>query len=82
MARFARTENGPLLLPHGFRLAFRQEFRSPKTPVLERLGNEPTLWSSMVRDFGRAFMNVAGTAKSVSEARSRKTHRKFYRARV
>ena len=27
-------------------------------------------------------MNVAGTAKSVSEARSRKTHRKFYRARV
>jgi hypothetical protein len=32
-----------------------------------------------VKDFGRAFMNVAGTAKSVSEARSRKTHRKFYR---
>ena len=51
-------------------------------PVLERLGIEPTLWSAMVRDFGRAFMNVAGTANSVSEARSRKTHRKFYRARV
>ena len=51
-------------------------------PVLERLGIEPTLWSAMVKDFGRAFMNVAGTAKSVSEARSRKTHRKFYRARV
>jgi len=51
-------------------------------PVLERLGIEPTLWLSIVRDFGRAFMNVAGTAKSVSEARSRKTHRKFYRARV
>jgi len=51
-------------------------------PVLERLGIEPTLWSAMVRDFGRAFMNVAGTAKSVSEARSRKTHRKFYQARV
>ena len=39
-------------------------------------------WSSIVRDFGRACMNVAGTAKSVSEAGSRKTHRKFYRARV
>jgi len=51
-------------------------------PVLERLGIEPTLWSAMVKDFGRTFMNVAGTAKSVSEARSRKTHRKFYRARV
>ena len=51
-------------------------------PVLERLGIEPTLWLAMVRDFGRAFMNVAGTVKSVSEARSRKTHRKFYRARV
>ena len=35
-----------------------------------------------LRDFGRAFMNVAGTAKSVSEARSRRIHRKFYRARV
>ena len=51
-------------------------------PVLERLGIEPTLWSAMVKDFGRAFKNVAGTAKSVSEARSLKTHRKFYRARV
>jgi len=51
-------------------------------PVLERLGIEPTLWSAMVTDFGRAFKNVAGTAKSVSEARSLKTHRKFYRARV
>ena len=51
-------------------------------PVLERLGIEPTLWSAMVKDFGRAFMNVAGTAKSVSEARSLKTHRKFYLARV
>ncbi len=29
-----------------------------------------------------AFKNVVGTAKSVSEARSLKTHRKFYRARV
>jgi len=81
MARLARAEifdpaeivavdvhrkNGPLLLPHGFRSAFRQEFRSSKTPVLERLGIEPTLWTSIVRDFGRAFMNVAGTAKSVS----------------
>ena len=34
-------------------------------PVLERLGIEPTLWSAMVKEFGRAFMNVAGTAKSV-----------------
>jgi len=51
-------------------------------PVLERLGIEPTLWSTMVKDFGRAFKNVAGTAKSVSEAHSRKTHRKFYRERV
>jgi len=59
------------LLPYGFRSAFRQEFRSPKTPVLERLGIEPTLWSAVVRDFGRALMNVAGTAKSVSQARKR-----------
>ena len=51
-------------------------------PVLERLGIEPTLWSAMVKDFGRAFKNVAGTAKSISEARSLKTHRKFYLARV
>ena len=51
-------------------------------PVLERLGIEPQLWSAMVKDFGKAFMNVAGTAKSVAEARSLKTHRKFYRARV
>jgi hypothetical protein len=51
-------------------------------PVLERLGIEPTLWSAMVKDFGRAFMDVAGTAKSVSESRSLKTHRRFYRARV
>ena len=51
-------------------------------PVLERLGIEPTLWAATVKDFGRAFKNVAGTAMSVSEARSRKTHRKFYRARV
>ena len=57
---------------------------TPRTvpPVLERLGIEPTLWSAMVKDFGRTFMNVAGTAKSVSEARSLKTHRKFYLARV
>ena len=57
---------------------------TPRTvpPVLERLGIEPTLWSAMVKDFGRAFKNVAGTAKSISEARSLKTHRKFYLARV
>ena len=57
---------------------------TPRTvpPVLEGLGIEPTLWSTMVKDFGRTFMNVAGTAKSVSEARSLKTHRKFYLARV
>jgi len=77
-----RPMEASLLQPHGFRSAFRQEFRSPKTPVLERLGIEPTLWSALVGDFGRAFMNVAGTAKSVTAARSRKTHRKFYRARV
>ena len=35
-----------------------------------------------MKHFGRAFKNLAGTAKSVSEARSLKTHRKFYRARV
>ena len=51
-------------------------------PIFELLGIEPTLWSAMVKDFGRAFKNVAGTAKSVSEARNLKTHRRFYRARV
>ena len=50
--------------------------------IFERLGIEPSTWEMMVKDFGRAFKNVAGTAKSVSEARSLKTHRKFYRARV
>ena len=61
-----------------------KRFATPHSapPVLERLGIEPMLWSAMVKDFGRAFINVAGTAKSVSEARSRKTHRKFYRSRV
>ena len=77
-----RPMEASLLQPHGFRSAFRQEFRSPKPSVLERLGTEPTLWSAMVWDFGRAFKNAAGTEKSVSEARSRKTHRKFYRAQV
>ena len=48
----------------------------------ERKAIEPTLWSSMVKDFGRAFKNLARTAKSVSEVRSLKTHCKFYRARV
>ena len=33
-------------------------------PVLERLGIEPTLWSAVVKNFGRAFKNVAGSAKS------------------
>ena len=70
-----RPMEASLLQPHGFLSAFPQEFRSPRTPVLERLGIEPTLWSAMVRDLRSAFMNVAGTAKSVSEARSRKAHR-------
>ena len=51
-------------------------------PIFERLGIDATLWSAMVKDFGRSFKNVAGTAKSVSEARSLKTHRRFYRTRV
>jgi hypothetical protein len=50
--------------------------------IFERLGIEPLTWEMMVKDFGRAFKNVAATAKSVSEVRSLKTHRKFYRARV
>ena len=50
--------------------------------IFERLGIDTGAWSEMVQDFGRAFKNVAGKATSIEQARSLKTRRKFYRARV
>jgi REP element-mobilizing transposase RayT len=50
--------------------------------IFERLGIDAAEWSGMVKDFGRSFKNVAGKPTSIAQARSRKTHRKFYRSRV
>ena len=47
-------------------------------PVLQRLGIDSDAFSSTVKQFGRLFCNVAGKSKSVSEARSLKTRRRFY----
>ncbi len=47
-------------------------------PVLERLGIDPGIGSKLVQDFGRLFSHVAGKPKSVSDARSLKTRRRFY----
>ncbi len=46
--------------------------------IFERLGIDSTAWSQMVKTFGRSFKNEAGTPTSIAEARSLKTHRKFY----
>ncbi len=50
--------------------------------IFERLGIDADAWSQMVKDFGRMFKNVAGKSTSIEQARSLKTRRKFYCARV
>ena len=50
--------------------------------IFERLGIDPGAWAETVKDFGRLFKNVAGKSTSIEHARSLKTGRKFYRARV
>ena len=50
--------------------------------IFERLGSDGVACSNVVKDFGRVFKNVAGKSTSIERARSLKTGRKFYRARV
>ena len=51
-------------------------------PVFERLGIDAQAWSRMVKDFGRTFKNVAGKPRSIEQARSLKSRRRFYVSRV
>ena len=48
----------------------------------ERLGIDSGAWSETVKDFGRLFKNVAGKSTNIEQARSLKSRRKFYQARV
>ena len=50
--------------------------------IFERLGIDSGTWSETVKNFGRLFKNVAGNSRSIERARSLKTRRKFYKARV
>jgi hypothetical protein len=50
-------------------------------PVLERLGIDAAIFGVQVREFGKLCCNVAGKPKSVSDARSLKTRRRFYQRR-
>ena len=50
--------------------------------IFERLGIDSGAWAETMKDFGRLFKNVAGKSTSIEQARSLKTRRKFYRARV
>lgn len=51
-------------------------------PIFERLGIDAEEWAGTVKNFGRMFKNVAGKPTSIEQARSLKSHRKFYRSRV
>ena len=50
--------------------------------IFERLGIDSGAGADTVKDFGRMFKNVAGKSTSIEQARSLKTRRKFYQARV
>ena len=50
--------------------------------IFERLGIDAGAWSETVKEFGRVFKDVAGKSTSIEQARSLKTRRKFYQARV
>ena len=47
-------------------------------PVLVRRGIDAAIFGVQVREFGKLFCNVAVKPKSVSEARSLKSGRRFY----
>jgi hypothetical protein len=60
-------------------IAGKRGFTPPKTPpVLQRLGIDSDAFSSTVQQFGKLFCHVAGKPKSVSDARSLHTRRRFY----
>ena len=46
-------------------------------PIFERLNLELGYWKLLVKDFGRVFSQVAGTAKDVYEMRSLISKRRF-----
>ena len=50
--------------------------------IFERLGIDSATWSTMAKEFGRSFKNVAGKPTSIAQARSLKTRRKFYCSRA
>ena len=50
-------------------------------PGLERLGIDAAIFGAQLREFGKLFCHVAGIPKSVSDARSLKSRRRFYQRR-
>ena len=55
----------------------------PEVPsIFARLKIDPAAFAEQVKDFGRMFSHVAGKPRTVSEARSKKTHRRFYLRRI
>ncbi|QDV40368.1 hypothetical protein Enr13x_01740 [Stieleria neptunia] len=47
-------------------------------PILERLGLSPTLWLSLVADFGSLFSTIAGRPERLDAQRTKQTGRRFY----
>ncbi|QDV43037.1 hypothetical protein Enr13x_28890 [Stieleria neptunia] len=47
-------------------------------PILERLGLSPTLWLSLVADFGSLFSTIAGRPEHLDTERTKQTGRRFY----
>ncbi len=48
------------------------------SPILERLGLEPTQWDDLVGGFGRLFFNVAGKPQTIDATPSRVTQQRYY----
>ena len=47
-------------------------------PILERLGLPPTLWLSLVANFGSLFSTIAGRPVHLDTERTKQTGRRFY----
>ncbi len=47
-------------------------------PILERLGLPPTLWLSLVANFGSLFSTIAGRPDHLDTERTKQTGRRFY----
>jgi REP element-mobilizing transposase RayT len=47
-------------------------------PILDRLRLEPKIFTDQVRLFGRMFSAAAGQPQTLSDARSLRTHRRYY----